>query len=125
MKTSCMKQAEQHCLPTMMKKEFQILKERPRLSFQMTRDSVCAGDDCEAPHACVIELPSFLDPEALARHAALNYMPAVAGFGHSWICKLNGKRIAELTHDGIRTLSRENVFEEENSIHWEYRSATY
>jgi hypothetical protein len=116
--------AEPQRSPKKMKKEFQILKDRPRLSFRITRDSVCAGDDCDAPHERVIELPSFLDPDALARHAA-HYLPAVAGFGHSWICKLNGKRIAALTHDGIRGLTREVVFEEANSIHWVYNSATY
>ena len=95
------------------------------LSIRMTRDSVCAGDDCHAPHETVIKLHSFLDPEALARQAALNYLPTVAGFGHSWICNLNGNKIAELTHDGIRSLTREVVFEEKNSIHWDYKSATY
>ena len=91
----------------------------------MTRDSVCAGDDCDAPHERIVELPSFLDPEALVRHAALNYLPAVAGFGHSWTCKLNGRRIAELTHDGIRGLIRENIFEDDNALHWQYNSSRF
>jgi hypothetical protein len=108
-----------------MKKEFEILKDRPYLSFKMTRDSVCAGDDCDAPHEKIVELPSFIDPEALARHAALDYLPAVSGFGHSWICTLNGTKVAELRHDGIHALARESIFEEENKIHWQYISSTY
>jgi len=108
-----------------MNKTFEILKGRPRLKFVMTRDSVCAGDDCEAPHEQVIELPSFLDPEALARHATSNYLPTVAGYGHLWICILNGRKIAELRNDGIHPLVRENSFEEKNTIHWQYISAAY
>ena len=106
-----------------MKKDFTVLKDRPRLSFRMTRDSVCAGDDCDAPHEKVVELPSFIEPSDLTRHAVSNYLPTVSGFGHSWICKLNGIRIAELRHDGIHALVRENTFEEDNAIHWQYISA--
>lgn len=108
-----------------MKKAFEILKDRPRLTFVMTRDSVCAGDDCDAPHERVIELPSFLDPEALARHAIQNYLPTVAGYGHSWVCILNGMKIAEVRHDKIHPLARENVFDEKNAIYWRYISATF
>ena len=108
-----------------MKQAFEIFKDRPRISLIMTRDSVCAGDDCDAPHERTIELPSFVDPSAFVRHAALGYMPTVAGFGHSWICILNGRRIAELRYDGIRPLVLETVFDEKNTLHWEYRSATH
>ena len=103
-----------------MKKAFEILKDRPRLTFVMTRDSLCAGDDCDAPHEKTIELPSFLDPEDLARHAIQNYLPTVAGYGYAWVCILNGIKIAEVRYDGIHPLIRENIFEEINRIHWRY-----
>lgn len=108
-----------------MKKAFQVLKNRPRVSVVLTHDSVCAGDDCDAPHEKKTEVHSFVDPEALVREVASGYIPSVAGVGHSWICVLNDVKIAEITVDGIRTLVRETDFAENNRIHFIYKSARY
>jgi len=35
---------------TQMKQAFQIFKARPQITVVLTRDSVCAGDDCDARH---------------------------------------------------------------------------
>ncbi len=108
-----------------MKKAFEILKDRPTISVVLTRDSVCAGDDCDAPHERTIRIHSFVDPEALAREAASGYLPTVAGVGHSWVCILNDIKIAEISTTGIRPLVRESVFAEHNRIRFVYRAATY
>jgi hypothetical protein len=108
-----------------MKKAFEILKDRPTISVVLTRDSVCAGDDCAAPHERTIRIHSFVDPEALARETASGYLPTVAGIGHSWICILNDIKIAEITTTGIRPLVRESVFAEDNRIRFVYRAANY
>ena len=107
-----------------MKKAFQVLKERPQISVVLTRDSVCAGDDCDAPHEQTIKLHSFADPEALAREAASGYLPNVAGVGHSWICVLNDTKIAEIKTTGIQPLVRETTYDETNRIHFVYKSAS-
>jgi len=89
-----------------MKKAFQVLKDRPQIPVVLTRDSVCAADDCVAPHEKTIMAHSFTDPEALAREIESGYLPNVAGVGHSWICVLNYIKIAEIKTTGIQPLVR-------------------
>jgi hypothetical protein len=108
-----------------MKLEFEILKDRPRLAVIMTRDSVCAGDDCDAPHEKEMEVYSFVDPEAFAKAASEGYLPLVAGMGHSWTCLLNGVKIAEIKESRIRALIRESPFAERNQVHFVYHSARF
>ena len=108
-----------------MKSAFEILKDRPRIRVIFTRDSVCAGDDCDAPHEKTVSIQSFVDPEALAREASSGYLPSVAGVGHSWICILNGIKLAEIKTTGIEPLVQEFRFEEHNRIHFAYKAASY
>ena len=108
-----------------MKQAFEILKGRPRVSLVLTRDSVCAGDDCEAPHEKKIEAYSLLAPDAFAREVSSGYLPSVAGSGHSWICVLNGRKIAEVTVSDVKSLVSETPFADENRVHFTYKSATY
>lgn len=108
-----------------MKAEGQVLKVRPGVSVVLTRDSVCAGDDCDAPHEKTVEVFSFVDPEAFARAISSEYLPSVAGVGHSWTCMLNGVRMAEITADGIRSLVREILFSGNNRVHFVYHSSTF
>jgi hypothetical protein len=109
----------------MMKKAFQVLKDRPLISVMLTRDSVCAADDCAAPHEKTVKIHSFIDPEAFAREASSGYLPNVAGIGHSWICVLNDIKIAEIKTTEIQALVREATFDDKNRIHFAYKSATY
>jgi hypothetical protein len=109
----------------LMKKAFQVLKDRPQVSVILTRDSVCAADDCDAPHEKTIKIHSFIDPEALAREVSSGYLPSVAGIGHSWICVLNDIKIAEIQTIEIQPLVREATYNEINRIHFVYKSATY
>ncbi|MFM8290320.1 MAG: hypothetical protein ACKOC4_01305 [Planctomycetia bacterium] len=108
-----------------MKAEFRILKDGTRIRVALTRDSVCAGDDWSGPHDTVVEAHSFLDPDVFARELSSGYLPSVAGFGHKWICVLNGKAIAEITTSGIRALVQDSPFAEENRAHFSYHSAEY
>jgi hypothetical protein len=108
-----------------MKAEFQVLKGRPRIPVVLTRDSVCAGDDCDAPHKRIIEAFSLVDPEAFVREVSSGYLPSVAGVGHSWTCVLNGVRMADITTSGVRVFVRETPFADENHVHFVYHSATY
>jgi len=106
-----------------MKAEFQILKAKPKIRVVLTRDSVCAGDDCDAPHEQDVEVYSFVDPEVFAKAVAA-YLPSVAGVGHSWTCVLNGVKIAEIGSSEIRALVRECPFAEENRVHFVYHSSS-
>jgi len=108
-----------------MKAEFQVLKARPKIQVVLTRDSVCAGDDCDAPHEKKVEVYSFVDPEAFAREVSSGYLPSVVGVGHFWICEFNGLKIAEIRHSGIRGLVCESPFSDNNRAHFIYHSAQY
>lgn len=108
-----------------MKQAFQILKRRPKIEVRMTRDSVCARDDCDAPHEKIIKIHSFTDPAQFAKESSSGYLPSVSGVGHSWDCILNKKRIASIKCSTIEPLVREVEFEEENEVHFRYHSATY
>ena len=108
-----------------MKTEFQILRGKPRILVVITRDSVCAADDCDAPHEKTIEVYSCVDLEAFTGEVSSGYLPSVAGSGHSWICVLNGVRMAEINRSGIRVLVHTNPFSDENRAHFVYHSATY
>jgi len=106
-----------------MKFEFQIF--RPKIQVILTRDPVCAGDDCEGPHKETVEVYSFVEPEVFAREISSGYLPSIAGVGHSWTCVLNGIKIAEISHSGIRALVKESPFSRENHAHFVYHSACY
>ena len=108
-----------------MKKEFSILKDKPELVIVLTRDSVAAGDDIDAPHEKRIKIKSFTDPVSLAREASINYLPNVAGSGHSWVCVLNEIEIAEIKINEIRPLVNEAKYSAKNNIHFIYKSALY
>jgi len=107
-----------------MKEEFQVLKERPTVQVVLTRDSVCMADDVEAPHEKIIEISSFVDPKAFAKQiVSKGYLPSIAGSGNSWICELNGIKIAKFGLFGIKRLVPETPFSVENRAHFIYHSA--
>ena len=77
------------------------------------------------PHEKKIEVHSFLDPKAFANATASGYLPEVAGVAHTWSCVLNGVKIAEIGHSGIRSWVREPPFLEVNRVHFVYNSASF
>jgi hypothetical protein len=108
-----------------MKKAFEVFRDRPKLCVRMTRDSVCAGDDCDAPHRRTVSVHSFVDPTALVSHLASGYLPTVNGLGHTWDCMLNGQLIATISPDDISPKVAEVTYAEANHVHFVYNSATY
>lgn len=95
------------------------------LTFIVTRDSVCAGDDCDAPHEKRVEAYATPDAAALLRELATGYLATVGGFGHSWECLLNGNRIAIIWADGTAMKDESFEYEETNRVHFKYNSATF
>jgi hypothetical protein len=108
-----------------MKSAFQVLRDRPKLRIRMTRDSVCAGDDCDAPHEKTVSVHSFVDPTALVSHLSSGYLPTVSGTGHSWDCLLNGQLIASILVSGVCPRVTEVAFAENNDVHFKYHAASY
>ena len=108
-----------------MKAEFEILADRPKVEITLTRDSVCAGDDCEAPHERRVEVYSFTNPYKFVNQFWTGYLPSVRGVGHAWTVMLNGKAIALLTTTTIEPKVSRIEFEANNAIYFVYHSATY
>jgi len=106
-----------------MKREFEILKDRPKLSIQLTRDSVCAADDIDAPHSRKVEIFSFVEPEVFINHLAAGYLPSnIQGSGHSWDCLLNNVIVGSISSKSIASDIREVQYGEVNHVHFRYHS---
>ncbi len=108
-----------------MKKQFCVLKDRPKIKILLTRDSVATADDFDAPHERLVSSQSFLDPAVLASHLSSGYLPHVAGIGHTWGCLLNGELIATISVEEIKSTVSEVVYASNNSVHFVYHSATF
>lgn len=108
-----------------MKNAFEVLKDRPKISVKLTRDSVSAGDDIDAPHEKIVSGYSFVDTEAFVNQFSTGYLPGVAGVEHSWTVELNGRPIALIRKNGIEGKAIAVEFDEHNSVHFEYHSARY
>jgi hypothetical protein len=108
-----------------MKTDLQDSRTDQMVRVLLTRDSVCAGDDADAPHETSVEVPACGDPVALVRELSTGYLASVAGVGHSWTCVLNGVPIAELSVSDIRAAVTAIALADENRAHFIYHSATY
>jgi hypothetical protein len=105
-----------------MKAEFQVLRSRPRIVFNLDRDSVCAADDCES-HNAIVETYSFMDPVTLAEELSSGYLPSVAGYGHWWECMMNGRVIAKVFPNGKAERVADVTYTEDNSVYFKYNAA--
>ena len=94
------------------------------MKITLTRDSVSAGDDSDAPHERQIKVCSATDSAELIQTISYGYLPHVAGEGHSWICLLNGKPIAKLKNGKVHAAVPDIQFASTNDIFFEYSSAT-
>ena len=55
------------------------------------------GDDMNAPNPGQVHVSPPLDPAALGRQLAAQYLPSVAGCNHSWLLQLNTVSFARVT----------------------------
>jgi hypothetical protein len=108
-----------------MKTRFVILKDRPKVKIELSRDSVCAGDDFDGFHKKIIEIYSFVDTKILVSNIYTDYLPNINGNGHSWDCYLNDKIIATITKNEIIPKVSEVSFNENNKIYFKYHSSNY
>jgi hypothetical protein len=108
-----------------MKKEFAILKHTPKITITVTRDSVCAADDCDAPHEKTVSLPSFIDPIDFIRELLTRYsLPHISGGAATWTCHFNGENIAVIAQQwpSPKAMIAEMAFLETNELHFEYHA---
>ena len=105
-----------------MQKEFKILKSRPKVKVTVSRDSVCAGDDCVS-HEEQISIPTFTDPDIFAFQIASKYgLPNITGGQATWICEFNGIKIAVLAQQwtSAKALVRSIEYKKENEVFFAY-----
>ena len=95
------------------------------VKIELTRDSVAAGDDCDAPHERTVVIEPAENNNELVEQLIRGYLPSVNGVGHSWTVILNGDPIATVRVTGIEALTSNVRLVEVNSVHFHYHSATY
>ena len=87
------------------------LHKRPT-TIHVTRDSVCAGDDCRAPHEACYTVQRALTVSALiARLVLERYFPYIAGGMVTWVMQYAGRPIVVVgfmnyPDDGTRRVAR-------------------
>ncbi|HCG8602286.1 TPA: hypothetical protein NJ594_004414 [Vibrio parahaemolyticus] len=67
------------------------------LRVKLTRDSVCMGDDSDAPHFLQLELLETSTIQDLVDAIdARSYLAKVTGFDHQWILLANNEEVSRL-----------------------------
>lgn len=93
--------------------------------FNLTRDSVCMGDDVNAPHTKILSLSNYKISEHSIGEICLNYLPNVAGVGHSWECHINNILIAIIRVEKIEIITDEIFLNENNEMFFKYNSSKF
>ena len=108
-----------------MEKAFKISKAFPNIEVVVTRDSVCAADDCDAPHTQTVRMPSFVDPIEFVREIKNRYpLPMISGGRATWTCHLNKTKIAVIAQEWTSPKAKvhELSFLEQNEVHFKYHA---
>jgi len=96
-----------------------------KVMVHLTRDSVCAGDDVDAPHERTVQVRAFTDPMEFLDQFSTGYLASVNGVGHSWTAVLNGLTIGKMFVDRIEPLVSTIDLEADNELFFRYHSSTY
>ena len=100
----------------------------------VTRDSVAAGDDLDAPHPVSFEVGNAGRLNEVFKHLdRLGYLPSVAGRGHSWqvfaekreIGKFVANRGQPEPSEFLASPLTDFAVNGELCIHFRYNSATF
>ena len=93
--------------------------------FNLTRDSVCMGDDVNAPRTKILSLSNYKISEHSIGEICLNYLPNVAGVGHSWEFYINNILIAIIRVEKIEIITDEIFLNENNEMFFKYNSSKF
>ena len=94
------------------------------IQVRITRDSVCIADDMQ-DHKKTLKIALQNDVSTTIYNIAKEYLPNVAGQGHSWSCFINGENVALIDGNCIEITSITNApnLSDESEIHFKYHSA--
>ncbi len=104
------------------------------LTVFVTRDSVAAGDDFDAPHPYSFKMKKTAQlRDALERLANKGYLATVAGRGHRWEAKIGDCTVATLAANNHRPAQSkvlaspliEWAESDQIGLHFRYHPATY
>jgi hypothetical protein len=93
--------------------------------FNLTRDSVCIGDDVNAPHTEILKLSNYKISEQSIGEICLNYLPNVAGVGHFWECYINNMLIAIIRVGKIEIITDKIFLNENNEMFFKYNPSKF
>ena len=93
--------------------------------FNLTRDSVSMGDDVNAPHTEILTLSNYKISEHSIGEICLNYLPNVAGVGHSWECHINNILIAIIRVEKIEIITDEIFLNKNNEMFFKYNPSKF
>ena len=93
--------------------------------FNLTRDSVSMGDDVNAPHTEILTLSNYKISEHSIGEICLNYLPNVAGVGHSWECHINNILIAIIRVEKIEIITDKIFLNENNEMFFKYNPSKF
>lgn len=100
----------------------------------LRRDSVCAADDCEAPHFLEFDYDKTQTLRALLCHiGSLSYLPHVVGRRHKWQVMIGSELVGEFKGNHKRPVFNTTLYQpldnytdnEELEIYFRYISARY
>ena len=96
------------------------------MQIELTRDSVCMADDMD-DHTKTINIGSQHTMHSTIMDIAKKYLPSIAGYGHSWDCLLNGRKIAVIhgNCEKITPLTDAVFFSEGSRLFFKYHSSTF
>ena len=94
-----------------------------KIFFEITRDSVSAGDDVDAPHRKHINLNKIMETKTFIEKISQKYLPNINGENHKWECLLNGKTLAIIEREKIIFKSFEIEYFKNNKVHFKYYPA--
>ena len=96
-----------------------IMTDKHMITVNVTRDSVCAGDDVDAPHEV-----SHLFDSATTKESILNDISRKTVDTHypeqKWICVWNGIEVAEYRRSGCSIDLNKIVLSNTNDVHFKY-----
>ena len=98
-------------------------KKKLTITIELTRDSVCVGDDIDAPHEKNMSLNSIMETKKLVARISQNYLPKIGGKNHKWECLMNDRIIAVIEKDKIIPVISSITYLRDNKIHFKYYSA--
>ena len=101
-----------------------VKKNNGRIRVKMTRDSICAADDCNAPHGAIIGVDSDGSVKDFINILIERYCPKMRGRDLIWVLSYNNRHLAvfngttgstNVVNDNMVNMTMEDIVNGEES----------